>query len=194
MKTITLQQALDLLRQSIAVSIDGVLTRSSTDQITGNPDNWFATIDDLHSDGEYSMHAFTEGDNYAPRLENSTLILHDDSGEDVEIVLLAPMVIPPAILSPYKTYDVTLKGFDGSTDRTDDLVKWVNSPSLEAVNAFVARLGFPLHGKPSVAHEVLVAMGDGVDVILNDEGKVIQGSTEGWAAQIVKASKIANRA
>lgn len=190
MKTISIQQALDLLHQSIAVAIGDTITRANPDVLTGNADNTFASLDDP-ANSEYSIHSFTEGDNYAPRLEGSTLILRDDSGDDVEIALLAPMVIPPVILSPYKTYDVTLKGFDGSTDRTDNLVKWVNAPSIEAVNAFVARLGFPLHGKPFVAHDVLVAMGDGVDVIIDAEGEVIEGDTVNWVAQMVKA---ANRA
>lgn len=44
-------------------------------------------------------------------------------------------------------YEVTLAGFDGSTDETDDLIKWVKAPNIGVVRkhypyAKVEELGF----------------------------------------------------
>lgn len=90
MKIITIQEALDLLHKSMAVAIGDTITRANPDLITGDADNTFASIDDP-ANSEYSIHSFTEGDNQAPSLEGSLLILRDDSGEDCEITLLCPM-------------------------------------------------------------------------------------------------------
>ncbi len=34
-------------------------------------------------------------------------------------------------------FDVTLKGFEGDSDRTDHLVKWVSAPNREVLNEWL---------------------------------------------------------
>ena len=36
-----------------------------------------------------------------------------------------------------KVYQVTLRGFDGSTEKTDHLIIWVKSPSIEGVSFII---------------------------------------------------------
>jgi hypothetical protein len=43
-----------------------------------------------------------------------------------------------------KIFEATLKGFDGSTDNTDHLVKWVSAPSLESAEKAVKDAGYEL--------------------------------------------------
>lgn len=40
-----------------------------------------------------------------------------------------------------RAFDVTLKGFDGGTDQTDNLVKWVRAENKATVELWLKRLG-----------------------------------------------------
>lgn len=35
------------------------------------------------------------------------------------------------------TFEITIKGFDGSTDKNDHLVKWINATSLDSLNRWL---------------------------------------------------------
>ena len=37
----------------------------------------------------------------------------------------------------FQTFEITLKGFNGGTDKTDNLIKWVNSNDIRAVEKWV---------------------------------------------------------
>lgn len=43
-----------------------------------------------------------------------------------------------------KIFEAVLKGFDGSTDNTDHLVKWVSAPSKESAEKAVKNAGYEL--------------------------------------------------
>lgn len=63
-------------------------------------------------------------------------------------------------------YDLTLAGFDGTTD-TDDCVKWIKAPSLNIVQSFASLLNL----RPGYIIEEMkgrddLDIEDGVDVIL----------------------------
>jgi len=71
-----------------------------------------------------------------------------------------------------KNYEVILTGFDANNSDTDHLVKWLRAPSLKAVKLFLG--DFPLHSKPSLHHiQDKLGFEDGIDVILDREGKVV---------------------
>jgi len=71
-----------------------------------------------------------------------------------------------------KNYEVILTGFDGSTDDTDHLVKWLRAPSLKAVKLFLG--DFPLHSLPtSMNNQGNLGHEDGIDVILDSKGEVV---------------------
>lgn len=64
-------------------------------------------------------------------------------------------------------FQITLKGYDGSTDRTDDLIKWAVAPDRETLDAWLPASGWEVEqleafhlGSPDMQP------GDGVDVIL----------------------------
>lgn len=73
-----------------------------------------------------------------------------------------------------KTFDLTLAGFDGRTDATDDLVYWVNAPSLEAVNALARRLNLSLSNAPYLIGEMAFGSGEGVDMVLDESGYIVE--------------------
>lgn len=71
-----------------------------------------------------------------------------------------------------RTYDVTLKGFDGS-GRNDHLVKWVQAPSEEVVRQWLQCHLLPDHVESITdlgdmyKHAIFA---DGLDVMLSDRG------------------------
>lgn len=40
------------------------------------------------------------------------------------------------------TFQITLQGYDAATSLTDDLIKWVNSPSLPVLHGFIQGIGW----------------------------------------------------
>jgi hypothetical protein len=71
------------------------------------------------------------------------------------------------------TYEVTLSGWNGNTDATDNRVKWINAPTLDAVHRLIARLELPLYEEPKAIGPY--TLGEGVDAVLDEWGDVIQG-------------------
>ena len=68
----------------------------------------------------------------------------------------------------YKMFEVTLKGYDSSTDETDHLVKWIRCPSRELLNDWLALQKIEdivLSVYESVDREH-VGFGEGVDVVI----------------------------
>lgn len=75
-----------------------------------------------------------------------------------------------------QTYDVTLIGFDGGTDATDHLVKWVRAPCEATLQLWLREIGLWDHmtmisGKPNVRWVEVhgETYDDGVNVFLLDE-------------------------
>lgn len=66
-------------------------------------------------------------------------------------------------------YELTLKGFDGSTDATDHLVKWVDAPSEEAVTFFAKANGLQDFSVEKMTNQN-IEFEDGLDVILDGSG------------------------
>ncbi len=66
---------------------------------------------------------------------------------------------------------LTLAGYDGGTDTTDHLIKWVKAPSRAALDAYIAAMGYTLQGQPEIIlPEADLSFEDGVDVILDEKG------------------------
>jgi hypothetical protein len=43
-----------------------------------------------------------------------------------------------------KIYEAVLKGFNGNTDKTDHLIKWIAAPSLKKANDAIKKADFEL--------------------------------------------------
>lgn len=66
-----------------------------------------------------------------------------------------------------KTYELTLIGYDGTTDQTDHLIKWVVASSLDAVLAYAHEQGWYLQESPKIIFDgMAMTIEDGVDAIL----------------------------
>lgn len=79
-----------------------------------------------------------------------------------------------------KTYEVTLKGFDASTDETDHLVKWVKASNRSVLDQWLSHYG--LDELVSEVNEMdkytwNYGFDDGVDVIVYDV-EVFQSSAD----------------
>jgi hypothetical protein len=77
-----------------------------------------------------------------------------------------------------KTFEVTLKGFDGNTDATDHLVKWVQAENLEALNAWLEdqQVTEHLHEPPRLMDGCdHYDFADGVDAKVFSDGSHCQG-------------------
>jgi hypothetical protein len=77
-----------------------------------------------------------------------------------------------------KAFELLLHGFDGGTDETDHLVKWVKAPSLKVLerwldetclSAYLQRPPEPMPHYDDLGYE------DGIDVVLDLEGKTDDG-------------------
>lgn len=70
------------------------------------------------------------------------------------------------------TYQLSLEGWQGDTDETDDLVKWVNAPSRGSLEAFVARQGWrpDASGVDSIGP---FGIEDGVDYVIDGAGEIV---------------------
>lgn len=68
-----------------------------------------------------------------------------------------------------KTYEITLPGFDGSTDETDDLVIWVNAPNPLIAYEFAKSLNADCE---ELIRDHDYSFEDGVDFILDENGVV----------------------
>jgi len=87
------------------------------------------------------------------------------------------------------TFEITLKGFDGNTDATDHLVKWVNAPNRAALDQWLdeSELNDYLAGDCPIRNLIesgCVPKGagkeDGIDFIFGEEN---EGVIEDWKSQ-----------
>ena len=63
-----------------------------------------------------------------------------------------------------KIFEATLKGFDGSTDNTDHLVKWVSASSLESAEKAVKDAGYELDRPLEEITDPLIFANEGIDL------------------------------
>ena len=70
-------------------------------------------------------------------------------------------------------FEVTQKGFDGSTDATDHLVQWIDAPSLEALGRFILKQNLELHEEPRDISDQDITFLSGLDKKLDEWGEVI---------------------
>ena len=70
-------------------------------------------------------------------------------------------------------FEVTLKGYDGGTDKTDHLVKWVIASSLVALEDWLDKSGLRPHvqGYYEMTIDTLLTFDDGIDVYLSPGGE-----------------------
>lgn len=72
-----------------------------------------------------------------------------------------------------KTYQLTLAGFDGSTDRTDHLIKWVNAPSRAALDLYIKAQRWRVHQIETPWPDEVLTIAEGVDAILDENGNEV---------------------
>ena len=84
------------------------------------------------------------------------------------------------------TYELTLEGFDINTDETDQLVKWINAPTKESLEMFLERVWQPdnfrvmdlLQETPRLLSGRKLKVCDGVDIVLDEEGRIVYAMEE----------------
>ncbi len=72
-----------------------------------------------------------------------------------------------------KTYQLTLRGYDASTDKTDHFIKWVNAHSIAAVQTYVKSRGWDVTEIDTSWGDQVLTARDGVDAILDAQGNRI---------------------
>lgn len=76
----------------------------------------------------------------------------------------------PAALARLQAFEITLPGFNGGTDATDDRVLWVSAPSAADVHAAAAGPGVSIYPLP----EGVDPLNAGIDYILpQDRGALV---------------------
>lgn len=92
-KTITLQEAYNILEDCSAVIIDdNVLVYPSLDELSGDLKNEFLCLS-WEEDGENFEVRFLEGQNQNVQVSGSSLFLIDSEGEDNQLTILEPKVL-----------------------------------------------------------------------------------------------------
>jgi hypothetical protein len=81
------------------------------------------------------------------------------------------------------TYVLTFKGFDGSTDETDNLVRWVYSPSRRVISKWIEQKQLLPHLQEFEKMEddegLTLTLADGVDILLREEdGEILETRAE----------------
>lgn len=95
MKTITLEQAYDILDRSSAVIIDHVVTYPSLVPLDKtDKDNQFLYLEWTDVEGREYNAIFTQGLNAAPKIGGSDLWLTDIEGNEAQITILMPAMLP----------------------------------------------------------------------------------------------------
>lgn len=75
-----------------------------------------------------------------------------------------------------KVFQLTLCGWDGSTSVQDHLVKWVKSPSREALDKFIAQNNLSVEGHIDDDLDPAYTLASGVDVLIDENGHVSEGN------------------
>ena len=78
--------------------------------------------------------------------------------------------------------ELVLNGFDGATDKTDHLIKWVSCLNLVQIKTWLAKKGFDsivkeVHSLRDES-ETPLTFADGIDVILDNCGEPERGDIE----------------
>lgn len=95
-----------------------------------------------------------------------------------------------------KTFQLTLHGYDGSTDETDHLIKWVQAPSLRVLERWLndSRLMPYLQEPPEpMPHFDDAERAIGIDVILDLEGNADLDTIMPWMLDSQEAMRQQNR-
>ena len=87
--------------------------------------------------------------------------------DPIEAIVLDILPVITHYLDHMKTYQLTLSGYDGSTDATDHLIKWVNASSLAAVEVYAAQQGWSVQSIETPWGDNALTVEDGVDAILD---------------------------
>lgn len=75
------------------------------------------------------------------------------------------------------TYEFTLAGWSGSNSNNDHLVKWINAPSIDAIQRLILRTGLILNGGIANGVDIIgpYGIGEGVDAVIDKDGNIIEG-------------------
>lgn len=71
------------------------------------------------------------------------------------------------------TYQLTLEGFNPRFSYTDHLIKWVNAPSLDALQWYIAKQQWVLQCPAETPFDRVLEVKEGVDAILDEDGNAI---------------------
>jgi hypothetical protein len=90
MKTITLEEAYDILEECSAVIVDSAVSYPGLADLSGDDYNEFLYIN--WQDDEYLNYAirFTEGENRSIKVSGSSMFLVDHEGDETQITILEP--------------------------------------------------------------------------------------------------------
>ena len=71
-----------------------------------------------------------------------------------------------------KTFEISLKGFDGNTDETDHLVKWINATDIQEVESWLETYDLTqfVASGPFELEMPALSYADGVDVRVTEDG------------------------
>jgi hypothetical protein len=72
-----------------------------------------------------------------------------------------------------KTFQMNLPGYDSSRDDTDELVKWINAPNIEAAKIFAQKIGAEIDSVEELTHPWKMTIEDGVDYYVDERGEII---------------------
>jgi hypothetical protein len=91
-----------------------------------------------------------------------------------------------------QTFDVTLNGFDGGTDETDHLVKWVDAPDEQTLEDWLRATGLYEHCQEQSPDGkrwmpiTKMEFGEGLDVRVDDTVETFNGepfNPQDWIEQ-----------
>lgn len=90
MKTITLQEACNLIQDSAAIIIDGIVTYASLEDLSGDPENEWMHIGWTDDRGHDYGVKFIEEDQEI-LFDGTTIYIKDHEDDEQKITLLVPM-------------------------------------------------------------------------------------------------------
>jgi hypothetical protein len=76
--------------------------------------------------------------------------------------------------------EVTLNGFDGGSDETDNLVKWISAPNQAMVERYIDETGLRPHVQSviEIREDTNLTFADGIDIILSDHSHAQSGEVK----------------
>lgn len=75
-------------------------------------------------------------------------------------------------------YELIMEGFDGTSDKTDDFIKWVKAPNVETVMAFACSIGLKNYSVEKLANQQADTFEDGLDVVINTKLEVVEAAKD----------------